>query len=144
MRFAALAAIPLAASRVAHAQSTTDSVDAMVAKVTGGAPLKTGRVKLELPQLADNSNSVSLKVSVESPMTSTDYVKSIHLYAGKNPRPNIANFYLGPRAGRAQIATRIRLAATQRVLAVAALSDGSFYSGAADVAVTGAACYDGS
>lgn len=130
--------------RLALAQSETDAVDAMLAKLTGGAPLQIGRVKLELPQLADNANSVSLKVSVDSPMTASDYVSSIHLYAGKNPRPNIANFYLGARAGRAQVATRIRLAATQPVLAVAVLSDGSFWSGTAEVVVTNAACYDGS
>ena len=141
-RLAALFALPFATARLAHAQA--ESVDAMVLKITGGAPVKSGRVKLEIPLLADNGNSVSLKVSVDSPMTAAEHVKSIHLYAGKNPRPNIANFYLSPRAGRAQISTRIRLAGTQRVLAVAALSDGTFWSGTADVAVTNSACYDGS
>lgn len=111
-------------------------------KVTGGARVKTGRVKLELPLLADNGNSVSLKVSVDSPMTVASHVKSIHLYAARNPRPNVANFYLGPRAGRAQISTRVRLGGTQRVLAVAALSDGTFWSATADVVVTLSACYD--
>jgi sulfur-oxidizing protein SoxY len=114
----------------------------MVLKVTGGAGVQTGRVKLELPLLADNGNSVSLKVSVDSPMTAANYVKSIHLFAARNPRPNIANFYLGSRAGRAQISTRVRLGGTQRVLAVAALSDGSFWSATADVVVTLSACYD--
>jgi sulfur-oxidizing protein SoxY len=119
-----------------------ESVEAMVLKVTGGARVKTGRVKLELPLLADNGNSVSLKVSVDSPMTVASHVKSIHLYAARNPRPNVANFYLGPRAGRAQISTRVRLGGTQRVLAVAALSDGTFWSATADVVVTLSACYD--
>ena len=134
----ALCAWPFARAYAADA----DTVDAMVLKVTGGAAVQPGRVKLELPVLADNGNSVSLKVSVDSPMTAANYVKSIHIYAARNPRPNVANFYLGPRAGRAQISTRVRLGGTQRVLAVAALSDGSFWSATADVVVTLSACYD--
>jgi sulfur-oxidizing protein SoxY len=136
----ALWAWPFAASRAADAPA--ESVEVMVLKVTGGARVQSGRVKLELPLLADNGNSVSLKVAVDSPMTATSYVKSIHLYAARNPRPNIANFYLGPRAGRAQVSTRVRLGGSQRVLAVAALSDGSFWSATADVVVTLSACYD--
>jgi sulfur-oxidizing protein SoxY len=134
----ALCAWPFAAARGADA----DSVEVMVFKVTGGAVVQSGRVKLELPVLADNGNSVSLKVSVDSPMTTASYVKSIHIYAARNPRPNVANFYLGPRAGRAQVSTRVRLGGSQRVLAVAALSDGSFWSATADVVVTLSACYD--
>jgi sulfur-oxidizing protein SoxY len=114
----------------------------MVLKVTGGAKVETGRVKLELPMFADNGNSVSLKVSIDSPMTPESYVKSIHLYGPRNPRPNIANFFLGPRAGRAQLSTRVRLGGSQRVLAVVALSDGTFWSASADVVVTLSACYD--
>ena len=134
----ALCAWPLAPARAADA----DAVEAMVLKVTGGAAVQSGRVKLELPVLADNGNSVSLKVAVDSPMTAASYVKSIHIYAARNPRPNVANFYLGPRAGRAQISTRVRLGGSQRVLAVAALSDGTFWSATADVVVTLSACYD--
>jgi sulfur-oxidizing protein SoxY len=137
-RVLALCAWPFAAARGADA----DSVEALVLKVTGGARVEPGRVKLELPVLADNGNSVSLKVSVDSPMTAANYVKSIHIYAARNPRPNVANFYLGPRAGRAQVGTRVRLGGSQRVLAVAALSDGSFWSATADVVVTLSACYD--
>jgi sulfur-oxidizing protein SoxY len=139
---AALLALPFGLPRLARAQDDTESVDVMMLKLTGGATVGNGRVKLDIPLLAENGNSVSLKVSVDSPMTAAAYVRSIHLYAARNPRPNIANFYIGPRAGRAQISTRIRLAGTQRVLAVAALSDGSFWSGTADVAVTSSACWD--
>jgi sulfur-oxidizing protein SoxY len=141
-RLAALLALPFAAPWTARAQS--EPVDVLVRKVTGGAAVRRGRVKLDLPALAENGNSVSLKVSVDSPMSASDFVKSVHLYAEKNPRPNIANFYLNPRAGRAQISTRVRLAGTQQVLAVAALSDGSFWSGTADVTVTNSSCYDDS
>jgi len=139
-RFLALCAWPFTAARAADAPA--EAVELMVLKVTGGARVQSGRVKLEIPLLADNGNSVSLKVSVDSPMTATNYVKSLHLYAPRNPRPNIANFYLGPRAGRAQVSTRVRLGGSQRVLAVAALSDGSFWSATADVVVTLSACYD--
>jgi sulfur-oxidizing protein SoxY len=75
-------------------------------------------------------------------MTPANYVKSIHIYAARNPRPNVANFYLGPRAGRAQLSTRVRLGGSQRVLALVALSDGTFWSATADVVVTLSACYD--
>src|SRR5260370_40400779 len=81
-----------------------------------------------------------MTVSVYSPMTSQDYVKSIHVFNEKNPQPNIGNFYLGPRAGRAQISTRIRLADSQKIVAIAHLSDGSFWSASVDVVGTLAAC----
>ncbi len=139
-RLLAICAWPFAPARAADA--AVESVDAMLFKVTGGARIQPGRVKLELPVLADNGNSVSLKVSIDSAMTPADYVKSIHIYAARNPRPNVANFYLGPRAGRAQVSTRVRLGGSQRVLAVAALSDGTFWSATADVVVTLSACYD--
>ena len=140
MHFAAGCVWPFTRARAADAPA--ESVESMVLQVTGGASVRVGRVKLELPVLADNGNSVSLKVSVDSPMTAASHVKSIHLYAARNPRPNIANFFLGPRAGRAQVSTRVRLGGTQRVLAIAALSDGSFWSATADVVVTFSACYD--
>ena len=141
-RLGAFLALPIALPRLAHAQAATDVVEQMVMKVTNGARVQEGRVKLDIPVFADNGNSVSLTVSVDSPMTAADHVKSIHLYAARNPRPNIANFYLGPRTGRAKLSTRIRLGGSQRVLAVAALSDGSFWSGKADVVVTSSACWD--
>jgi len=139
-RLLALCAWPVALARAADVP--VDSVEVMVLKLTGGAVVQTGRVKLELPLLADNGNSVSLKVTVDNPMSADNHVKSIHLYAARNPRPNVANFYLGPRAGRAQVSTRVRLGGSQRVLAIAALSDGTFWSATADVVVTFSACYD--
>lgn len=139
-RLLAVCAWPFAPVRAADAPG--ESVEAMVLKITGGAKVETGRVKLELPLFADNGNSVSLKVTVDSPMTPENHVKSIHLFGPRNPRPNIANFYLGPRAGRGQISTRVRLGGSQRVLTVVALSDGTFWSASADVVVTLSACYD--
>jgi sulfur-oxidizing protein SoxY len=93
-----------------------------------------------VPPLVENGNTVPLTVSVANPMTSSDYVKSIHIFNEKNPQPNVGNFYLGPRAGRAQVSTRIRLADSQKIIAIARLSDDSFWSVTADVVVTLAAC----
>ena len=104
------------------------------------AVVRTGRVKLEVPPLVENGNTVPMTVSVQSPMTAADHVKSVHVFNEKNPQPNIGNFYLGPRAGRAQVSTRIRLADSQKIVAIARLSDGSFWSVSADVVVTLAAC----
>ncbi len=108
--------------------------------VTGGAPVKAGRVTLDLPPLVENGNSVPLTVRVDSPMSAEDHVKAIHVFVEKNPQPYVASFYLGARAGRATVATRIRLADTQTVTAVCEMSDGSFWSGSADSVVTLAAC----
>jgi len=99
-------------------------------------------VKLELPQLAENGNSVPLKVAVESPMTASDHVKLIYVFSERNPVPNVVRFHLGPRSGVARVQTSIRLAATQRITAVAHMSNGSLWLGSAEVIVTQAACLD--
>lgn len=111
-------------------------------KVTGGAPVTRGRVKLDLPPLIDNGNSVPLSVTVQSPMTPDDYVKAIHVLTEKNPQPYVISAFLGPRAGRATITTRARIADTQTVTAIAQLSDGSFWSDSAAVVVTLSACLE--
>jgi sulfur-oxidizing protein SoxY len=101
-----------------------------------------GKVKLEVPPIVENGNAVPLTVSVDSPMTENEHVTSVHVFNEKNPQPNVASFYLGPRAGRAQVSTRIRLADSQKVIAIAQLSDGSFWSDNVDVVVTLAACLE--
>jgi sulfur-oxidizing protein SoxY len=111
-------------------------------KVVGTAPINKGKVKLDLPALIENGNGVPLAVSVDSPMTEADYVKAVHVFSEKNPLPNVVSFHLGPRAGRASVATRIRLADSQTVVAICELSDGSFWSGSVDVVVTLAACLE--
>ena len=126
--------------RAARAQA--DPFAALLKQVTGGATVRPGRVKVDTPRLADNGHSVPLTVSVESPMTAADHVRSITLLSERNPRPLMAMFYLGPKAGRAEVATRVRLNGTQRVLAVAQISDGSYWSGTAEVEVTESACLD--
>ena len=124
------------------AEATPATLAAAIRNVVGAEPVKTGKVKLDIPPLVENGNTVPMTVSVASPMAPEDHVKSIHVFNEKNPQPNIGNFYLSPQCGRAQVATRIRLADTQKVVAIAKLSDGSFWSASVDVVVTLAACTD--
>ncbi|GLR88932.1 SoxY-related AACIE arm protein [Bradyrhizobium iriomotense] len=121
-------------------EATPAMLSTAIRNVVGEAQLRSGKVRLDIPPLVENGNTVPMTVSVASPMTATDYVKSIHVFNEKNPQPNIGNFHLGPWAGRAQVATRIRLADSQKVVAIARLSDDSFWQVAADVVVTLAAC----
>ena len=108
----------------------------------GTADIRSGRVRLDIPALVENGNAVGVTVMVDSPMSAADHVRRIGLFNEKNPQAGIAIFHLGPRAGRAQVSTRMRLAASQTVKAVAELSDGSFWSGEAKVIVTLAACVE--
>lgn len=128
------------ATGLARAQS--DPLSPLVRDITGGAALSTGKVTIDTPRLADNGHSVPLKVTVDHPMTAANHVRSITLLSPRNPRPLIAKFTLGPRAGRAEVSTRVRLNGSQVVLAIAQLSDGSFWSGTAEVEVTESACLD--
>ena len=117
-----------------------------LAALKGGKALaqtpKRGRVKLELPVLADNGNSVPMKVSVESPMTEADHVKVIRLLSERNPERQMAVFHLGPRSGAAEVTSRVRLAGSQTVTAIAEMSDGSQWMDTAHVQVTLSACVD--
>jgi sulfur-oxidizing protein SoxY len=123
-------------------RATPATMQAAIKKVVGEAPLRKGKVMIDVPPLVENGNTVPLTVSVESPMTATDYVKAIHVFNEKNPQPNIIGAHLGPRAGKATLSTRIKLADAQKIVAVAELSDGSFWSEDADVIVTIAACVE--
>jgi sulfur-oxidizing protein SoxY len=124
------------------AAATPEMMKDAVRAVIGEAPVKRGKVKLDLPPLVENGNSVPCTVAVESPMTAADYIKAIHIFNEKNPQPNVISVKLGPRAGRASFSTRIRLADSQTVTAIAELSDGSFWSDDIDVIVTLAACIE--
>lgn len=135
------AAVSLRPPGEARAQAASP-LDPLIAKLTGGARVTPGRVTVGTPRLADNGHSVPMTVSVASPMTAAEHVRSITLLSERNPRPVIAVYHLGPRAGRALVATRVRLNGSQRVLAIAQLSDGSFWSGSAEVEVTESACLD--
>ena len=131
-----LAAVPLPLA------AAPDDVAAARRTDFGDVPLQEGRVRLTLPALAENGNSVALSIDVDSPMTAADHVVAIHVFAEKNPLPKIAEFRLGPLSGRASVSTRIRLADTQKVIAVAELSNGELFSAAAETVVTQAACLD--
>jgi sulfur-oxidizing protein SoxY len=122
--------------------ATPASMQEAIRRVVGSARLTPGRVKLEVPPLSENGNAVPLTVSLESPMTEADHVRALHVFTEKNPQPDVASFRFGPRAGRARVSTRIRLADTQTVTAVGELHDGSFWSASASVVVTLAACLE--
>jgi sulfur-oxidizing protein SoxY len=124
-------------------RATPEAMKAAIRELIGEAPVKEGRVKLDLPPIVENGNSVSMTVAVDSPMTEADHVKGIHVFTEKNPQPYVGHFHLGPRSGRASIATRIRLADSQKIIAIAQLSDGSFWSDTVEVIVTIAACLEG-
>ncbi|MEO8386540.1 MAG: SoxY-related AACIE arm protein [Betaproteobacteria bacterium] len=120
----------------------SDSLAAVVREYAGAAAVREGRVKLDIAALVDNGNSVPIEVTVESPMTDADHVVGIAIFNEKNPERDVAQFTLGPLAGRAHVTTRIRLASTQKLVAVAKMSDGSCWSHTVNVVVTLAACIE--
>lgn len=127
---------------VRPAQATPAAMALAIRNVVGDAEVRPGRIKLDLPPLVENGNSVAMTVAVDSPMTANDYVKSIHVFTEKNPQPNVIGVQLGPRAGRASISTRIRLADTQTVTAICQMSDGTFWSHSVQVIITLSACLE--
>lgn len=136
-------AFVLPARAYGQANAHVSTTDTLVFSFTKGASVFPGRVKLELPKRAENGHSVAMTVKVESPMTQAEHVRTILILAEKNPVRDVCWFYLGPRAGRAEVSSRIRLNGSQRVVAVAELSDGSFWSDAVQIEVPEAACIDG-
>jgi sulfur-oxidizing protein SoxY len=118
------------------------TLDEAIRSFTGDAAVREGRVKFEISPLVENGNAVPVAIEAESPMTAADHVRRIALFNEKNPQADIAVFHLSPRAGRARVATRIRLATSQVVVALAEMSDGSFWISKASVIVTLAACIE--
>lgn len=118
------------------------ALDEAIRKTVGNAQVRHGKVKLDVPPLIDNGNTVPLSVEVESPMTAVDHVRAIHIFTERNPQPYVLTAHLGPRAGRARIATRARIADTGTVTAIAQMSDGSFWSDSVKVIVTLSACLE--
>ena len=125
------------------ASATPEAMGAAIRRFMGEASAQEGGMELDLPPLVDNGNSVTMKIAVESPMSEGDHVKRIAVFSEKNPQPNMGTFHLSPRSGRATIETRVRLADSQRVTAIAEMSDGSYRRASADVVVTLAACLEG-
>ncbi|MCX7361392.1 MAG: SoxY-related AACIE arm protein [Alphaproteobacteria bacterium] len=134
---ALVAVLPLAS---AHA--TPESLQAAIREVVGSAALREGKVKIDLPALVENGNTVPLGVTVDSPMTATDRVKAIHVFNEKNPQPHVYTATLGPGLARADISTRIKLGDSQKIVVVAETSKGEFWTASADVIVTLAACLE--
>jgi sulfur-oxidizing protein SoxY len=137
---AALAGVALPAS--AQRFNPPQDITPLLAKLTHGATAERGGIEIELPQIAENGNSVPMRVRVKSPMTPEDHVAAIYLVAERNPRPLLATFHLGPQSGRAEISTRVRLAGTQKVTVLAELSNKRYLMGQMEVLVTSAACLD--
>lgn len=138
-----LLAAGIALAVAGPAFATLDEMAAAISAFTGGAAPKAGRVKLEVAALVDNGNAVPISVAVESPMTAADHVTGIAIFSERNPQADVVRFTLGPRSGKALVSTRIRMATSQKLTAVARMSDGSFWSSSADVIVTLAACVEG-
>ena len=124
------------------ARAAEGQLEAAIRAFTGGARVATGRVELDIAPLVENGNAVPLTVSVASPMTAADHVVAIGVFNERNPQSDVAVFHLGPRAGRARVSTRIRLATSQKLVAVARMSDGTHWQQSVDVLVTLAACIE--
>ena len=122
------------------ALAATPTTEEAIAAFTGGAEVKEGRISLNTPEIAENGNTVPVEVSVESPMTDSDYVAEVLILAAGNPNPGVATFMFTPMSGEADASTRIRLAKTQDVIAIAKMSDGSFYKDVKQVKVTIGGC----
>ncbi len=122
------------------AEASAESVTEAMKKFIGDRKPKAGRITLTLPEIAENGRTVPISLKVDSPMTDKDYVKAVHIFADGNPRPDIASFRYTPSSGRAEAATRIRLAKTQNIVAVAEMSDGSVYMVKNSIKVTIGGC----
>jgi sulfur-oxidizing protein SoxY len=148
LRLAALtlsgAAWPRPGRAQATAQEQQPTLDREVAKRLPGITLQPGRVRIEVPEVADNGNTVPCTISVDSPMTDSDNVRALYVWAARNPRPFVIEARFGPSSPRARLQTRLRLGDSERLLAIAEFSDGSYWSGTADVQVQVSACEDGS
>ena len=125
------------------AAATSESLAAAIQAFTGGEPVRNGRITIEIAELVENGNAVPVSVQVQSPMTAADHVQSLALFTERNPQPEVAVFHFSPMSGRARVDTRIRLATSQPLVAVAKMNDGSLWRHHVDVIVTLAACLEG-
>lgn len=122
------------------AHAAPSDVDSAIKAMIGSSETMVGKITLDLPQIAENGNTVPLGFEVDSPMTADDYVKSVSIFADKNPLPDVATFYFTPASARAKISTRMRLAKTQNVIVIAQMSNGSVYMAKTEVKVTIGGC----
>lgn len=122
------------------AQASPESAAAEVAKFAGGKAPTAGKISIELPEIAENGNTVPLAISVDAPMTDDDYVTDILVLADGNPNPGVATFHFTPLSGKADASTRIRLATTQNIVVTAKTSKGAVYTASKLVKVTIGGC----
>ena len=134
---ATLAALPL---ETVLAQDQTQPWEQAVRKILGDAKPIDGKITVEMPEIAENGNTVPFTIAIDSPMTETDFVKAIHIVATANPQPGVATFRLTPLSGKAAVASRMRLQRTQDVITIAELSDGRFLMAKRTVKVTIGGC----
>ncbi|HET9273358.1 MAG TPA: thiosulfate oxidation carrier protein SoxY [Methyloceanibacter sp.] len=134
----ALAAI--AAALPGRVAADLPAMQQRMRSILGERTAEEGRITLDLPEIAENGNTVPLTVEVDSPMAADDYVKAVHVMTERNPDPEVATFHFTPRSGRAAVSTRIRLAESQTVHAVAEMSDGSVYTASRSIDVTIGGC----
>jgi len=135
-----MAGLALALRAVPPAHAAPEALAEALAETFGSRPLQPGRVRIEVPQLSEDGNVVPVTLAVDSPMSAEEHVRAIHLFAEKNNQPRVIEFRLTPAMGRARVSTRIRLSASQRIQAVAEMSDGTLWTAAAEVEVTNAGC----
>jgi sulfur-oxidizing protein SoxY len=131
-----VAGLPLATL----AQDQAQTWEQVVKKIMGDAKPSDGKITIELPEIAENGNTVPFSIAVDSPMTEKDYVKAIHVIATSNPQPGVATFRFSLLSGKAAVTSRMRLQRTQDVIAIAELSDGRFLMGKHGVKVTIGGC----
>ena len=124
------------------ARATPDALREAIRQIVGAATLREGRVKIDIPSLVENGNTVPLVVTVESPMTADDRIVAIHVLNEKNPQPHVFHARLGPGLPKATVSTRIKLNDSQKLVAIARTGKGEFWSASADVIVTLAACVE--
>lgn len=134
----AVAAVAFGAS-ISPALAANDSAE-MIQKFTGGKQATEGKVKLDLPEIAENGNTVPMTITVDSPMSEQSYVSEVLVVGDGNPRAGMATFHFSPASGVAEANTRIRLAATQNIIAIAKMNDGSFFQASKQVKVTIGGC----
>jgi sulfur-oxidizing protein SoxY len=139
---AGTSAVVAAVALPRSSQASPDTMAATLKSILGTTTATEGRVKLEIPELAENGNSVPLTITVDSPMTAADHVKTIYILSPENPLPDVARFHLGPRSGRAKVSTSVRLATSQRLMVLAVMANGTAWTTGKDVIVTMSACID--
>jgi sulfur-oxidizing protein SoxY len=132
--------LPVLAALPAAAEEDMNTAERAI--LAGRAPVESG-IAFDMPRLSENGNSVDVAVRVDSPMTAEDHVRAIHILSERNPVPRVASFHLTPRAGRAEVATRIRLATSQQIVVLAETSAGRVHRASREVIVVLGACVEG-